>query len=74
MAPIIRTDPDGNRQAVLANFGMVSKARIPAGVKPFDPATFGGAIALTVAMAAAGTLLPVRRALRIDPIRAIRSE
>ena len=36
MAPIVRMDPDGNRQAALANFGMVPKARIPAGVKPFD--------------------------------------
>jgi predicted permease len=45
-----------------------------AGVKPFDPATFGAVVALTLAMGAAGTLLPVLRALRIDPIRAIRSE
>jgi predicted permease len=45
-----------------------------AGVQPFDPATFGGVVTLTVAMAAAGTLLPAIRAVRIDPLRAIRSE
>ncbi|HEY2431938.1 MAG TPA: ABC transporter permease [Vicinamibacterales bacterium] len=45
-----------------------------AGVPPFDTATFASVVALTVAMAAAGTLLPVVRALRIDPLRAIRTE
>ncbi|WP_454727926.1 MULTISPECIES: SOS response-associated peptidase [Cupriavidus] len=36
MAPIIRLGPDGVPCATLANFGLVPKARIPQGVKPFD--------------------------------------
>ena len=44
------------------------------GVTPGDRVTFAAAIALTVLMALVGTLLPTLRALRVDPIRAIRSE
>jgi putative SOS response-associated peptidase YedK len=36
LAPIVRQDADGNRQSVLANFGMMPKSRIPPGVRPFD--------------------------------------
>lgn len=36
LAPIIRSDADGQRDCVLANFGMVPKDRIPPGVKRFD--------------------------------------
>ncbi len=45
-----------------------------AGVRPSDGEAFGAALALTAVMVAAGTLVPALRALRIDPIRAIRSE
>ena len=45
-----------------------------AGVTPADVPTFAAAVALTAFMALAGTLLPAIRAVRIDPIRAIRSE
>jgi putative ABC transport system permease protein len=44
------------------------------GVTPADTATFAGVIGLTVIMAIGGTLLPTLRALRVDPIRAIRME
>jgi putative ABC transport system permease protein len=44
------------------------------GVTPGDVPTFAAAIALTAVMALAGTLLPAIRAVRIDPILAIRSE
>lgn len=44
------------------------------GVKPGDGVTFLTAVALAVAMTIAGCLLPTLRALRIDPIKAIRSE
>jgi putative ABC transport system permease protein len=44
------------------------------GVTPADGATFAGAITLTGVMAVVGTLLPTLRALRVDPIKAIRSE
>jgi putative ABC transport system permease protein len=44
------------------------------GVTPADPATYAAALGLTMTMAFAGTLLPTLRALRIDPLRAIRAE
>ena len=44
------------------------------GVPPDDPTTYTAAVVLTMAMALAGTLLPTLRALRIDPLRAIRAE
>jgi len=44
------------------------------GVTPADPWTFAGAVLLTAIMALIGTLLPTLRAVRIDPLRAIRSE
>ena len=45
-----------------------------AGVKPADPATFAGAIGLSVLMTVLGSLAPALRAVHIDPIAAIRSE
>jgi predicted permease len=44
------------------------------GVKPADPYTFVAAVLLTAIMAFIGTLLPTMRAVRVDPLRAIRSE
>jgi putative ABC transport system permease protein len=44
------------------------------GVAPGDTATFAVAIALAVVMTIAGTLVPTLRALRVDPISAIRAE
>src|SRR5258707_3152144 len=45
-----------------------------AGVKPSDVATFGAAAGLTLLMTLAGSLLPTLRAVRVDPITAIRTE
>jgi putative ABC transport system permease protein len=45
-----------------------------AGVRPGDPATFGAAIVLATAMTLVGSLMPTLRALRVDPITAIRTE
>jgi predicted permease len=45
-----------------------------AGVKPGDAATFASAIGLCLLMTMLGSLLPALRAVRIDPIAAIRSE
>lgn len=45
-----------------------------AGVKPTDVVTYLSASALCVAMTLAGSLVPALRALRIDPVRAIRAE
>jgi predicted permease len=44
-----------------------------AGVKPADTPTFLCAAGLAVAMTVAGSLLPALRAVRVDPITAIRS-
>jgi predicted permease len=44
------------------------------GVTPTDPLTFVGVGAVLVAAAAAASLLPARRATRIDPIVALRGE
>jgi putative SOS response-associated peptidase YedK len=35
-APIVRRGADGQREGVLASYGMVPRKRIPAGVRPFD--------------------------------------
>jgi ABC-type antimicrobial peptide transport system permease subunit len=45
-----------------------------AGIKPGDGEAFGAAVVLTAVMLVAGTLVPALRAVRIDPISAIRSE
>jgi len=45
-----------------------------AGVKPSDPATFLSAIGLCLLMTLLGSLLPTLRAVRVDPMSAIRTE
>ncbi|HEY7159965.1 MAG TPA: FtsX-like permease family protein, partial [Acidobacteriota bacterium] len=45
-----------------------------AGVKPADPTTFLIAISLALIMTIAGSLLPARRAVRVDPTTALRTE
>lgn len=44
------------------------------GISPADAATFSTAIALSLAVAALGSLLPALRAVRVDPLTVIRSE
>jgi ABC-type antimicrobial peptide transport system permease subunit len=44
------------------------------GVAAIDPATFGAAAALVAVMALAASLAPARRAARIDPAAALRTE
>jgi putative ABC transport system permease protein len=43
-------------------------------VSPLDPAVYGAAAALLAAVAAAACLLPARRALRVNPVDALRQE
>lgn len=45
-----------------------------AGVSPADSVAYGTAVALVLCVTLAGTLLPALRAMRIDPITAIRTE
>jgi putative ABC transport system permease protein len=44
------------------------------GVRAVDPAAYGAAAAIVLLCAVLGAALPARRALRIDPSRALREE
>jgi predicted lysophospholipase L1 biosynthesis ABC-type transport system permease subunit len=58
----------------LAYVAARSMEALLAGVTPHDVEAFGAAVALTAVMLLVGTLMPTVRALRIDPITAIRTE
>ena len=44
------------------------------GIQPRDPATFAAAAAILIAVAVAACSLPARRAMRVDPLVALRYE
>ena len=48
--------------------------RLVFGVSPVDPLTLAGAAAVLIAVALAAHIVPIRRALRIDPASALRAE
>jgi len=64
--------------AALGLAGSVLAARLLSsllhGVEPMDPATFVAAPAVLVVVAAVASLLPARRATRVDPMQAMRSD
>jgi putative ABC transport system permease protein len=43
------------------------------GVRPGDPLTYAGCGALLLVVAVAASLVPARRAMRIDPVTSLRS-
>jgi ABC-type lipoprotein release transport system permease subunit len=44
------------------------------GVSPYDPIAFAGAPLFLIAIAAAASLMPARRAMKVDPMTALRYE
>ena len=75
----------GRRAVVLISFGMllglagsIVLSRLIAsqlwGIQPTDPATFTGVSLLLVVVALAASFVPARRATRVDPTEALRTE
>jgi ABC-type antimicrobial peptide transport system permease subunit len=44
------------------------------GVAPSDPATFGTAVGVALAMAFAGSVVPALRAVRVSPMSVLRAD
>jgi ABC-type antimicrobial peptide transport system permease subunit len=65
----------GTIAGVFAARGAVSVIRsFVWGVSPTDPATFAGVALLFLVVAAAASLLPALRILRLDPAQTLRAE
>jgi hypothetical protein len=58
---------------VLAALLVSSIARLLYGVPPRDPLTFAAVAALVVAVCGAAAVAPIRRAMRVDPIRVLKA-
>ena len=58
----------------IAYAGARSMEALLAGIRPGDVETFAAAIGAVAVMLVVGTTAPTVRALRVDPIRAIRTE
>jgi len=75
----------GSRAVILISVGMaiglagsIALSRVIAsqlwGIEPTDPATFTGVSLLLVAVALVASFVPARRAIRVDPTEALRTE
>lgn len=65
----------GAAVGLVAAFGLGGLLRgLLVGVSPLDPLTLTGVVVLLLATAAVAALVPVRRAVRIDPARVLRSD
>ena len=60
--------------AALAYAAGRSMEALLAGVSPGDWPTFAGAVGLSVVMTIAGSVAPTLRALRVDPLTALRAD
>lgn len=59
---------------VLAGAAAIALRGVLYGVTPFDPVAWGLALTAMLAAAALANLVPARRAMRIDPMTALRTE
>jgi predicted permease len=63
---------------VIGLLGAAALTRLTAtllfGVKPIDPSTYGGVAVFMLFVAATASLIPARRATRVDPLTALRGE
>jgi predicted permease len=71
MAPVIAGTVVG---AVAAMFSTRLLANMLFAIKPNDPVTMGSIAVLLVMMALIGCAIPARRAMRVDPMQALRTE
>jgi ABC-type antimicrobial peptide transport system permease subunit len=63
----------GTLIGVIGAYGLArAVASLLFGVTPSDPATYLGAVALTLIAALVATWLPMRRAATIDPVESLR--
>jgi putative ABC transport system permease protein len=60
--------------AALAAAAAVALRGLLYGITPFDPIAWGFAIAAMMMAAALANLLPARRAMRVDPMAALRTD
>jgi putative ABC transport system permease protein len=58
----------------IAALGRDAISAVLFGVSALDPATFGFVLCLIVAVGLVATLVPARRATRVDPMIALRAE
>ncbi len=82
-ADVVRIVLAGNSRAVIAGLGVGIAGAVAAsqvlrsslyGLSPLDPVTYGTVTVVLAAAALAASYVPARRAARVNPMRALRSE